>query len=242
MRRGVSSQKSINSGDLSKFELEYKHTKITVLSDRDLGNEAMEFLERAYNELDRYCQKDPLFLISYYPVNVDENPPEIVRLMANSAKKAAVGPMASVAGTFSEQIGKFLLENGATEIIVDNGGDIFLKIKKERIIGIYAGNSKFSNKIGFKINPDETPMAICTSSSSVGHSISLGDSDAVSVVAKSCPLADAAATSIGNEVKGLNGMKKGLKKAREIKGIKGVLILRGNELGTWGKLPEIIRI
>jgi len=242
MCRGVSSQESINSGDLSKFELEYKHTRITVLSDRNLKDEAMGFLERVYNELERYCHRDGFFLISYHPVEVDENAPEIVRLMAKAGERAGVGPMASVAGMFSEQIGRFLLKNGATEVIVDNGGDIFLKIRSERVVGIYAGNSKFSNRIGFKINPDETPLAVCTSSSSVGHSISLGDSDAVSVVARSCPLADAAATSIGNEVRGLNGIRKGLKRAREIKGVNGVLILRGNELGSWGKLPEIIGI
>ncbi len=238
----MSSQKSLNPGDLKRFKLEYKQTKLTVLSDKDLERGTAEFLEHMYNELERYCQREPFFSISYYPLKVDEHAPETVKLMIDAGERAGVGPMASVAGMFSEQLGNLLLRKGATEVIVENGGDVFLKIKEERTVRVYAGSSKFSNKIGFRVSPDKTPLAICTSSSSVGHSISLGDSDAVSVVAKSCPLADAAATSIGNEVKGSKGIKKGLKRARQIKEIDGVLILRDNELGVWGKLPEIVGI
>jgi ApbE superfamily uncharacterized protein (UPF0280 family) len=242
MRGSVSSKKSLDPRDLREFRLEYKQTRINVHSDRDLKEETVEFLEDTYNELERYCQREPLFLVSYDPVKIDGNAPKVVKIMAHAGEAASVGPMAAVAGMFAEQVGSFLLEKGATEVIAENGGDVFLKISEERVVGVYAGNSKFSRRIGFRVKPDETPLAVCTSSSSVGHSISLGDSDAVSVVAKSCPLADAAATSIGNQVKGSNGIERGLRKAREIKGIYGVLILRGDELGSWGKLPELVEL
>jgi ApbE superfamily uncharacterized protein (UPF0280 family) len=241
MRGGVSSQKSFNPRDLKRFGLEYKKSRITVLSDRDLRREALEFLENVYDEFERYCRREPFFLTSYYPLKVDETAPRIAILMADAGERAGVGPMAAVAGAFSEEVGKYLLHKGAKEVIVENGGDIFMEVRDERVVGVYAGSSEFSDRIGFRVVPEETPLAICTSSSSVGHSISLGDSDAVSVVAKSCPLADAAATAIGNEVKGSSGMEKGLRRASEIIGVEGALLIRGNEMGTFGKLPEIVR-
>lgn len=238
----MSPKKSLDSGSLKKSELKYKQTSITVFCDLDIKSEVTEFLEDRYDELEAYCSRNPIFLVSYDPIKVEENAPDIVRRMADAGGKAGVGPMAAVAGTFSELVGRFLLENGAEEVIVENGGDIFLKLEEERTVGLYAGNSIFSNRIGFKIIPEQTPLAICTSSSSVGHSVSLGDSDAVSVFAESGALADAAATSIGNRVKGVDGINLGLRGAEKIKGITGVVIIRGDEMGFLGKLPEIVHL
>ncbi len=238
----MSPKKPINPGNLERFKLRHKQTNITVFSDIDLRLEAAEFLEKTYGELEAYCQKEPLFLISYDPLKPIGNEPDIVKIMLESGLSAGVGPMAAVAGAFCELTGRFMLENHAREVIVENGGDIFMKTCREQIINIYAGKSDFSDKIGFKIRPYETPLSVCTSSSSVGHSISLGDSDAVCVVAELCPLADASATSIGNIVKGKEGMIKGIEKAKTINRIKGTLILRGNEMSSWGRLPEIVRV
>lgn len=236
----MSPQKPIYPGDLKRFELSYKQTSVVVFSDLDIASEVLEFLEGRYDELEAYCLKEPLFLLSYDPVGSRKKSPTIVEMMAAAAEKAEVGPMAAVAGAFSELVGGFLLEKGAREVLVENGGDIFMKSERDRIVGVYAGDSVFSNRIGFRVRPEQTPMAVCTSSSSVGHSVSLGDSDAVSVVAESCPLADAAATSIGNHVRGDEGISLGLKRAQGIKGIKGTLIIQGGEMGFWGELPEIV--
>ena len=213
--------------------------------------EILQELKNNYAELEDYIRRDPFFRISYSPVRLIKDAPQIARTMSGASKKAGVGPMAAVAGTFSELIGRFILNGlnvgaakgvGVDEIIVENGGDIFLKTRAERTVGIYAGDSPFSGKLGFKINPRKTPVAICTSSGSVGHSISMGNSDAVVVISDSCALADAAATSIGNFVDGKDGIERGITRSKEIDGIDGVLIIRDEEMGTWGNLPEIIKL
>ena len=143
--------------------------------------------------------------------------------------------MASVAGAIAEFVGTDLA-SGSAEIIVENGGDIYLKSQKKRLIGIYAGKSSLSNKIGLEINASDTPLGICTSSGTVGHSLSYGKADAVTVVSKSTPLADAAATAIGNIIKQPSDIPKGIEMAKRTDGLKGVVIITGDILGLWGEI------
>jgi hypothetical protein len=121
-------------------------------------------------------------------------------------------------------------------VIVENGGDICLAGSKERTVGIYAGSSPLSLKIGVAVDPEETPLGICTSSGTVGHSVSFGKADAVCVVSKSATLADAAATGIGNIVQGQEDIGRGLERGKEIEGVSGVLIIVGEKMGAWGKM------
>jgi len=225
-----------------KFNLKYKNSLIEIICDRGAKEKAQQELERLYNELERYLQEEPFFLSSYKPLNAGKNSPEIAKAMSSASERAGVGPMAAVAGTFSELLGNHLLDNGAKEVIVENGGDMFLKLRKERLVGIYAGSSEFSSRIALRVKPESTPLGVCTSSGSVGHSVSLGKADSVTVVAESCPMADAAATAVANKVKGPDGISQGILKAGEIKGIQGALIIKGTELGTCGILPEIVRV
>jgi hypothetical protein len=238
----MSTTKPHHPDDLRCSILDYKNAHIKVFSDLDIGPEACSFLEEEYDQLEAYCLRQPFFLASYEPVEPEADAPPVARLMAAAAKIAGVGPMAAVAGAFAELFGSFLLSEGASEVVVDNGGDLFLKLNVPRLIRVYAGNSTFSDRIGLSILPEKTPLGVCTSSASVGPSISLGDSDAACVVAKSASLADAAATAIGNVVKGSGGIEAGIQKAKKINGIDGVLIVRGKALGAWGNLPEVIRL
>ncbi len=241
---GMSYEGDVHSRNLNleRFELNYRNSRMVVLSDKNLRNEAQKELEKNYLLLEDYIRKEPFFMLSYEPFRVEADAPKIAMAMSNAAEKANVGPMASVAGAFSEIVMNSLLNRGARNAIVDNGGDISLTTTNEICVGIYAGSSPFSGKIALRIKPELTPLGICTSSGSVGHSISLGNSDAVVVVAKSTPLADAAATSIGNVVKGKNAIMKGIKGAKRIKHISGVIIIKGKEIGVYGKLPEIIKL
>ena len=93
-----------------------------------------------------------------------------------------------------------------------------------------------SNKIGLEINASDTPLGICTSSGMVGHSLSYGKADAVTVVSKSTPLADAAATAIGNVIKQPSDIPKGIEMAKRTDGLKGVVIITGDSLGLWGEI------
>ncbi len=141
--------------------------------------------------------------------------------------------MASVAGAMAEFVGSDLLPF-SPEIIVENGGDIYLKSLKERVVGIYAGKSPLTGRIGLVVRAEDTPLGICTSSGTVGHSLSYGRADAVVVLAKSATLADAAATAIGNLIVQSDDIPKGIEFARGINGLSGVLIIKDDNLGLWG--------
>ena len=166
---------------------------------------------------------------------IDDDTPQIIKMMLEAAHKAGVGPMASVAGAIAECVGTELL-TFSPEVIVENGGDIYLRISKKRVIGIYAGNSPLSGKIGLEINGRDTPLGICTSSGTVGHSLSYGKADAVIALSRSATLADAAATAIGNLIKEPTDISSGIEVAQSIAGLKGVIIIIGSDMGLWGEV------
>ena len=188
--------------------------------------------------LEEYIRLHPLFLHSLEPLTVEEGAPEIVRLMAHAGQAAGVGPMAAVAGAMAELVGKRLLEY-SREVIVENGGDIFMKTSRRRRIGIFAGNSPFTDKLALEIDPKETPLGICTSSGTVGPSLSLGATDATIVLSKSAALADAAATAVGNLVKTTDDIQGALDYGREIKGVTGIVIIMGDRMGAWGDIKLV---
>jgi ApbE superfamily uncharacterized protein (UPF0280 family) len=164
--------------------------------------------------------------------------PKIVKEMAWAGKRAKVGPMAAVAGAIAEYVGKDLLRH-SPEVIVENGGDIFMKTAVVRKVGVFAGNSPLSNKVAIEIGPLDSPLGICTSAGTVGHSLSFGKADAVVVLAKSTSLADAAATAIGNVVKEITDLEKGLALFRKIRGLTGVLIIKDDQLAVRGKVKIV---
>jgi hypothetical protein len=140
----------------------------------------------------------------------------------------------------AEWVSKDLLKL-SKEVIIENGGDIYLATSKERIIGIYAGHSPLSLKIGIVIRPEESPLGICTSSGTVGHSLSFGKADAICILSKSATLADAAATAVGNIVQEKKDIELGLQRGKEIEGVLGTLIIIGEKMGVWGNI-KLIRL
>ena len=230
----------ITAKGLIPFSLVIKETDLLILAETQLRKEAKKAVIQYRYQIEEYIRRFPDFLHSLSPLPLDDSAPSIVKEMMYAAILAEVGPMASVAGAIAEKVGNELLTH-TPQIVIENGGDIFLKVSKDLIIGIYAGNSPLSNKIGLKIASDLTPLGVCTSSGTVGHSLSFGKSDAVTVIAKSTPLADAAATAIGNLVKVKKDIERGLKYAQTIKGIYGTLIIVDDQFGAWGNI-EIISI
>jgi ApbE superfamily uncharacterized protein (UPF0280 family) len=160
--------------------------------------------------------------------------------MAESAAKVNVGPMASVAGAIAELVG-IELAPLSPEIIIENGGDIYMKSQLTRKIGIYAGESPLSGHIALEIESNKTPLGICTSSGTVGHSLSFGKADAVIVLARSTLLADAAATAIGNLITKPEDIAKGIEFAQSIEELNGTVIIKDDRIGIWGdvKICEI---
>jgi ApbE superfamily uncharacterized protein (UPF0280 family) len=231
---------SIKDADLVSFTVTVKETDLFIRAGSDLTNEALEAIKACRGPLEDYISRHPLFLHSLEPVEIEKDAPDIVRIMAEAAKEAGVGPMAAVAGAVAEQVGKQLLERSA-EIIVENGGDIFLKINKKRRIGIFAGKSAFSGKLALEIEPERTPLGICTSSGTVGPSLSLGLADAVIILAPSAALADAAATAVGNCVKSGEDINYALEAGQKIRGVSGIVIIAGDKMGVWGDV-KLIRL
>ncbi|UCD54038.1 MAG: UPF0280 family protein, partial [Dehalococcoidia bacterium] len=201
----------------------------------NLKSKARKLVVKYRDSLESYIERHPAFLTSLEPLPVDDNAPHIVKAMSEAASKAEVGPMASVAGAIAEFVGTELLAF-TPEIIVENGGDIYLKSLGKKTIGIYAGESPLSGKIGLEIDRADTPLGICTSSGTVGHSLSYGRADAVIVLSESATLADAAATATANLIKQPGDIPIGIERAKSIEGVSGVIIIQGDKTGLWGKV------
>ncbi len=225
----------VKTDDLVKFEVIVKETDLLVRTERDLSKETRESVLKYRHQLETYIATNPGFQQSLVPLPEDPYAPEIVKEMFRTSQRAGVGPMATVAGAMADLVSKDLLSL-SRQVIVENGGDIYLASSRERIIGIYAGGSPLSLKIGIVISPDETPLGVCTSSGTVGPSLSFGKANAVCILSKSASLADAAATAVGNVVKGKKDIPLGLGRAREIEGVLGTLIIVEEKMGVWGKI------
>jgi len=225
----------IKDSDLVPFNVVVKETDLYIGAKKDLKRKALKLVLKYRNILEEYIAKHPAFLTSLEPFPLTPEAPLMVKAMVESTTKVGIGPMASVAGAIAEFVAQELLEF-SPEVIVENGGDIYLKSLKKRLIGIYAGSSPLSGKIGLEINPKDTPLGICTSSGTVGHSLSYGKADAVIALSKSATLADAAATAIGNLIKEPSDIQSGIEFAQEIRGLKGAVIIIADKMGLWGEV------
>ena len=225
----------VRTDDLIKFEVMVKETDLLVRAEKDLSGETRESVLKYRHQLETYIAMKPEFQKSLIPLADDPYAPAIARQMIRTSQIAGVGPMAAVAGAMAEWVLKDLLKL-STQVIVENGGDIYLATSKERTVGIYAGNSPLSFKIGITISPEETPLGICTSSGTVGPSLSFGKADAVCILSKSAALADAAATAVGNLILEKTDIELGLERGKEIEGVLGTLIIVGDKIGVWGKM------
>jgi len=225
----------IKGKDLISFNIAVKETDLYIRASTNLKRKAYKLVLKYRDVLERYIERHPAFLTSLKPLPVNDDAPRIVRLMSEATNRVGVGPMASVAGAIAEFVGNELLPF-SPEVIVENGGDIFLKSLSKRIVGIYAGESPLTGKIGLEINSEDTPLGICTSSGTVGHSLSYGKADAVVVLSKSATLADAAATAIGNLIVQPSDIPNGIKFAKGVEGLKGVIIIKDDKTGIWGEV------
>ena len=179
---------------LVSFNVAVKETDLYVRALSNLKSKTRKLVLKYRDLLERYIERHPVFLTSLEPLPLSDDAPLMVKAMLAAASKAGVGPMASVAGAITEFVGNELA-NFSPEVIIENGGDIYLKSLEKRVIGIYAGKSPLTGQIGLEINGEDTPLGICTSSGTVGHSLSYGKADAVVVLSPSATLADAAATA-----------------------------------------------
>jgi uncharacterized protein len=229
---------SIKTDGLLQFSLVIKESDLFITASRNVEKLAREAVLSARYKLEHYIEKHPVFLTSLVPLPQDDCAPDIVQAMLRASIAAGVGPMAAVAGAVAEYTGRVIL-NDCDEVIVENGGDIFLKVNREITISIYAGDSPLSSRIGLMIRQPGVALGVCTSSGTVGPSLSFGIADAVTIVSADASLADAAATSVGNLVKDAPDIQKAIDCGKRIDGVTGILIIKGEHMGAWGDINLI---
>lgn len=219
----------------------YKETDLWIGVDPDSFRDEMREVARTKaialrTEIEAYLLTDPVFGKTFEPHAVKPNAPEIVNRMADAAYRAGVGPMAAVAGAFSETIGQYLMQQfSVQEIVVENGGDIFLKINRNLLMSVYAGNSPLSGKIGIEIQASESPLGVCTSAGTVGPSVSLGKTDATMIICRNAALADALATTFGNLVQVPEDVQQVTQQTERFPEILSAVIICRDKIGIRGQ-------
>ena len=230
-----------------------KETDLSILAEKHLDRETTDIILKYRGYIESYISLYPEFATTLVPwINNVSDPniiapnivapniiaPNIINDMIKAGIKANVGPMAAVAGAIAEYVGKDLMVH-SREVVVENGGDIFLMLNGTITIGIFAGESPLSMKMGVCIDTKNQPLAVCTSSGTIGHSLSMGKADAVCVISRSCSLADAAATSIGNQIKTKADINKSIDFGKKIDGIIGIVVIMDDKIGLWGDIEVI---
>lgn len=218
------------------FQVVVEQTDLRIVARRDLSAEVAAFVHELRAGLKNHILLDPDFAASLVPVDVSDAAPPLVRRMARAARLCGVGPMAAVAGAIAQAVAdRFRAES--PDILVENGGDIFMHSTTDRTIALLARPVEGA-RLALQVAADRFPLSICTSSGRVGHSLSFGQADMVAVLARDGALADAAATALGNLLHAEADMEPMLAQAQALArcGVTGVFALIGEAIGAWGDL------
>ena len=225
-----------------KEHFELKETIVTIVADEASHIEvARSAIKAARAQLEAYIRADPYFQVTLEPYECDDDAPDIVRRLVDSGNSMGIGPMSAVAGTISAIAVEAMVENGASHAIVDNGGDIAIINDRPVVIGIYAGDSSIKD-LGVVMPQSRKIRGVCTSSGTVGPSISFGLADAAVVFSDDVSLADSAATALSNATSvGREGVEAAFDVVRDVKGVDGAIVIQGGHAGIWGKVPELTK-
>ncbi len=216
----------------------YKYSDLLVSCDRNIIPKLERLIKEIYHLLGSCIKENPSFQKSLSPLKIKPEYPPVIKKMCQKAAIFNVGPMATVAGAVCDYLASGL-DRYCSRLIIENGGDVFIKTNKDIKVGVYLKNKHFEDKIYLKIKAVGTPCGLCSSSGSFGHSLSMGSSDLVVVMAKSTISADGAATSIANNIRDPEDISKTISSYKNIKDIKGILIVKDDRLGVWGNIEFI---
>jgi len=225
---------------LKREHFRLKETVATIIAEEDSYIEAAkEEIKKRRNEIEQFIRKDKFFEVSLKPYKCSKEDPKIIKKMCGSSEKLNVGPMATVAGVIAEYAVKAMVSKGAKHAIIDNGGDIAIFSDRTVRVGIYTGN-RYTGRFAFQVLPMDKILGICTSSGKIGHSLSFGNTDAVTVISHDVSVADAAATALGNLVYTIHDTKNAFKILDDIEEITGATIIIDDKIGLWGNVSQII--
>jgi len=217
------------------YRLKYKYTDLFITSNRDILKELKSPVLSFYNEIEKVILDEPVFERSLVPVEIKSYYSPLIKKMCRAARMFGVGPMAAIAGAVCDRLAESIAQS-CKFLMIENGGDIFIKSTMRVKVGLYSSNSYFSDKLNIEFNAEQTPCGICSSSGSMGHSLSLGRSDLVTIMSDSTILADAAATAVANSIKDQTDIEKAISQYKKNKEIKGMVIIKGDRIGIWGAM------
>lgn len=128
--------------------------------------------------------------------------PDVVRRMVEATQRMEepdLTPLAAVAGAASDVVADFIFDRGGTKVIVDNGGDIAIRLRGGEGAKVGVKTEIHASRPSHLIAIDSS-MGIggVATSGLGGRSLTKGIASAATVLSKNAALADAAATVIGN--------------------------------------------
>jgi len=228
----------VHAQRLTAFQVVCQETDLLIHADIRLDREAREKVLACRHHIEAFIHRFPEFATTLSPWRSGAMAPAIVQRMIVAGQMTGVGPMAAVAGAIAESVGREL-NKYSHQVVVENGGDIFINTDFPLVAAIFAGRSPLSMKVGINVPPARPGLSLCTSSATVGHSLSRGSADAVCVIARSCALADAAATAIGNRIRSPRDIQPVINDSQHIDGVMGIVAILGSELGAWGQVELV---
>jgi uncharacterized protein len=229
---------NVRTGGKYHWKITYKYSDLLLSSDKDIVRLIEEPIKEIYCYLRRCFKEDPSFLKSLSPVSIKPGYPEIIKKMCLLSAEFNVGPMAAVAGTVNEFLAE-KLNKYCGNLIIENGGDLYLRSRKDLILGIYVKNNYFKDGISIRIKAGNMPCGVCASSGTFGHSLSLGKCDLAVVLSKSAITADSAATAVANSISCKDDVLTSIEHFRNFRGINGLLLIKDDKIGLWGNIELI---
>ena len=229
----------VKRSGLVGFSVVCRESDLMVRAHRNLHRKAEELLRGFRADIEQQIRLEPEFRESLSALPMPAAAKPIVRAMIEASSAYGVGPMAAVAGAVAQFVGEGLLR-WSPEVIVENGGDIYVKMDHPVEIGLYAGaQSPFSGEVRLRVDPAGKGVGVCTSSGTVGHSMSLGKADAVVAVADDAALADAAATAVGNRVGSVDDVANVLDEEQARGLLKGLFVAVAKRMGAYGQIELV---
>jgi len=226
---------SIRNKEKYAWLVSYYYTNILVSSNKNIKGRIEKPLKKVYEILDACIENDPSFLKSLSPIVIKPYFPDIIKEMCTRSAVFNVGPMAAVAGTVNTFLASYL-QKYCDNLIIENGGDIYIKAERDLNAGIYVKNPNFKNRVAIRIDEKDMPCGLCSSSGTFGHSFSMGKCDLAVVLAKSAITADAAATAFANSISCENDIPDSIDRFKEFEDIKGLLAIKNKRIGAWGNI------
>ncbi len=221
------------AGEIS-FQLVLEESDIQVVAKKNLASQMLETLGSLRADVKSWVTLYPDFRTSLAPLPMPKNAPDIIMRMYTGAAKAGVGPFAAVAGTVAQMLAEKYVGKSA-DIIVENGGDIYMYSETPRTVALLADPAG-GPSLGLQLEAGDFPLALCASSATIGHSLSLGNGELAVVRAKDGALADAVATALGNRLRKAASVELALEFAQSIEGVDGVFVQCDEAIGAWGNM------